>query len=254
MSNMKPVALQLYSLRDALEKDFEGIVRSVAAMGYVGVEPYGGMPGGLKLAADLFQELELEVCNSHVPFPDEANLESALAEAEAFGLSRVAVAYLPETEFATLDAVKRVCERLNRASETMGASKVTLGYHNHWWEYKELEGRATLDVMLSELDEDVFLEIDTYWAQVGGLDAVEVVKQAGERAPLIHLKDGSLSLDDNMTAVGYGKMSVPEIVDAAAETAEWHIVEIDRCDGDMLQAVHDSYNYLTSNKLVRGKV
>ncbi|MDE2858511.1 MAG: sugar phosphate isomerase/epimerase [Chloroflexota bacterium] len=254
MSNMKPVALQLYSLRDALAKDFEGIVRSVAAMGYVGVEPYGGMPAGLREAADLFEELELEVCSSHVPFPDRAKLESALAEAEAFDLSRLVVAFLPQAEFETLDAVKRVCERLNRASETMQASKVQLGYHNHWWEFKDLDGQATLDVMLSELDDEVFLEIDTYWAQVGGLDAVEVVKRAGGRAPLIHLKDGSLSLDDNMTAVGAGKMSVPEIVEAAAETAEWHIVEIDRCDGDMLQAVHDSYKYLTSNSLVRGKV
>ena len=254
MPKMKPVALQLYSLRDALEKDFEGIVRSVAAMGYVGVEPYGGMPGGLSAAADLFQELELEVCNSHVPFPDGANMESALAEAQAFDLSRVAVAYLPPAEFETLDAIKRVCERLNRASETMQSSAVQLGYHNHWWEYKQLEGQATLEVMLSELDADVFLEIDTYWAQVGGLDAVAVVKQAGARAPLIHLKDGSLRLDDNMTAVGAGRMSVPEIVAATEETAEWHIVEIDRCDGDMLQAVHDSYRYLTSNGLVRGKV
>ncbi|MCY4019736.1 MAG: sugar phosphate isomerase/epimerase [Chloroflexi bacterium] len=254
MSNVKPVALQLYSLRDALQEDFEGIVRSVAAMGYVGVEPYSGMPGGLGVAADLFEELQLEVCNSHVPFPEGANLESALAEAEAFDLSRVAVAYLPESEFATVDAVKRVCERLNRASESMQASKVTLGYHNHWWEFKELEGQATLEVMLRELDDDVFLEIDTYWAQVGGLDAVEVVKQAGGRAPLIHLKDGSLSLEDNMTAVGAGKMSVPEIVAATEATAEWHIVEIDRCDGDMLQAVQDSYKYLTSNDLVRGKV
>ena len=254
MSNLKPVALQLYSLRAELEDDFEGIVRSVAAMGYVGVEPYGGMPGGLNDAAALFQELDLEVCNSHVAFPDEANLESVLEIAAAFDLSRVAVAYLPESEFATLDAVKRVCERLNRASESTSASNVRLGYHNHWWEYKELNGCATLDVMLNELDDDVFLEIDTYWAQVGGLDAVQAVKQAGARAPLIHLKDGSLRLDDNMTAVGAGKMAVPDIVAATAETAEWHIVEIDRCDGDMLQAVHDSYRYLAANKLVRGKV
>lgn len=254
MSNMKPVALQLYSLRDALAKDFEGIVRSVAAMGYVGVEPYGGMPGGLREAADLFQELDLEVCNSHVQFPDGANLDSTLAEAEAYGLSRVAVAFLPEAEFESLDAIKRVCERLNGASKTLQASNVQLGYHNHWWEFKELDGQATLDVMLGELDEEVFLEIDTYWAQVGGLDAVEVVKQAGGRAPLIHLKDGSLNLDDNMTAVGAGKMAVPEIVAATAETADWHIVELDRCDTDMLQAVHDSYRYLTSNNLVRGKV
>ena len=254
MSNLIPVALQLYSLREELQQDFEGIVRSVAAMGYVGVEPYGGMPGGPSNAAQLFQELGLEVCNSHVAFPEQSNLEAVLAEAEAFGLSRVAVAYIPASEFETLDAVKRVCERLNRASEAMSASQVRLGYHNHWWEYKELEGQSTLDVMLSELDDDVFLEIDTYWAQVGGLDAVAAVKRAGERAPLIHLKDGSLRLEDNMTAVGAGYMDVPAIVAATAQTAEWHIVEIDRCDGDMLQAVHDSYSYLTSNKLVRGKV
>ena len=254
MSNAKPVALQLYSLRDALEHDFEGIVRQVAAMGYVGVEPYGGMPSGLSNAAELFQELDLEVCNSHVAFPDDANLESVLAIAEAFDLSRVAVAYLPQTEFETLDTIKRVCERLNRASDRVRSSKVQLGYHNHWWEFKILDEQATLDVMLSELENDVFLEIDTYWAQVGGLDAVAVVKRAGERAPLIHLKDGSLSLDDAMTAVGAGKMAVPEIIDATAETAEWHIVELDRCDSDMLQAVQDSYTYLTSNGFVRGKV
>lgn len=254
MSNLKPLALQLYSLRDALQADFEGILRSVAAMGYVGVEPYAGMPCAASEAAALFQELSLEVCNSHVPFPDAANLDAVLADAEAYGLARVAVAYLPDSEFASLDAVKRTCERLNRASETLQKSALQLGYHNHWWEYKVLDGQATLDVMLAELADEVFLEIDTYWAQVGGLDAVDVVKQAGARAPLIHLKDGSLRLEDNMTAVGAGKMDLPGIVAATERTADWHIVEIDRCDGDMLQAVHDSYRYLTSNQLARGNV
>ena len=116
-----------------------------------------------------------------------------------------------------------------------------------------MNGTATLDLMLDELDDGVFFQIDTYWAQVGGLDAVDVVKQVGARAPLIHLKDGSLDKDDDMTAVGGGKMDVPGIVAAAADTADWHIVELDRCATDMMQAVHDSYTYLTSNGLVRGK-
>ena len=254
MSNLKPLALQLYSLREELHRDFERIVRKVADMGYVGVEPYGGMPVSLISAANLFRELELEICNSHVPFPDDASRDSVLEIAEAFGLSRVAIAYLPPAEFESLDSVKRVCEAINRASELVQSNGLQLGYHNHWWEFKELNGQTTLDVMLDELDDKVFLEIDTYWAQVGGMDAVEVVKQAGSRAPLIHLKDGSTNLDDAMTAVGAGKMNIPDVVDATAATAEWHIVEIDRCDTDMLQAVHDSYTYLTSNRLVRGKV
>ena len=253
MSKVKPAALQLYSVRESLAADFEGTVRRIVDIGYAGVEPYGGMPGGLTNAASLFRELDLEVCSSHVAFPDDANKDALLAAAEAFGLSRVAVSYLPPQEFETLDAIKRVCERLNRAGEFAQANSLSLGYHNHWWEFKQLEGQATLDLMLAELDDAVFLQIDVYWAQVGGLDAVEVVKRVGERAPLIHLKDGSMNQDDAMLAVGAGGMPIAAIIEATAATAEWHIVELDRCDTDMLQAVQDSYAYLTSNGLARGK-
>lgn len=252
MSGMKPVALQLYSLREALAVNFEGIVRQVADMGYVGVEPYGGMPGGLENSASLFQELGLQVLNSHVPFPDEEHAEAVLAIAEAYGLDRVCVAYLPATEFETIDAIKGTCEKLNRAAQLASAKGLQLGYHNHWWEYKHLNGAATLDLMLDELDEGVFLELDTYWVQVGGLDAVDVVRRAGARAPLIHLKDGLLDPQGDMTAVGGGKMDVPGIVAASAESADWYIVELDRCATDMLEAVRNSYTYLTANGLARG--
>ncbi len=253
MADLKPVGLQLYSLRAELAQDFEGTVRRVAAMGYVGVEPFGGMPGGLQAAASLFQELDLQVFNSHVPYPDAANKETVLAIAEAYQLERVCIAFMPPAEFESVDAIKSACEKLNRAGEFARAHNLALGYHNHWWEFKRIDGCDTLDLMLDELDESVFLQIDTYWAQVGGCDAVEVVKRAGGRAPLIHLKDGSLDKDDAMTAVGSGKMDVPAIVAACADSADWHIVELDRCATDMLQAVQDSYTYLTANGLVRGK-
>lgn len=253
MSEAKPVAVQLYSLREEMARDFEGIIRSVAGIGYPGVEPFGGMPGGLDATAALFRELELEVCSCHVPFPDDANRDKVLAIAEAYGLERVCIAFMPPAEFETVDAIKRACEKLNQAGEFASANGLSLGYHNHWWEFKRLNGCATLDLMLDELDDNVFLQIDTYWAQVGGLDAVDVVKQAGGRAPLLHLKDGPLDTDGNMTPVGSGKMDVPAIVNASAESAEWHIVELDRCATDMLDAVRDSYTYLTSNGLARGK-
>ena len=60
-----------------------------------------------------------------------------------------------------------------------------------------------------------------------------------------------MNRDDAMLAVGAGGMPIAAVVEAAA--AEWHIVELDRCDADMLQAVQDSYVYLTSNGLARGK-
>lgn len=253
MSNPKPVALQLYSLREALAQDFEATVRAVADIGYVGVEPFGGMPGGLANSAALFRELDLEVCSSHVPFPDEDNREAVLAIAEAYGLERVCIAFLPPDKFANAEAIKQTCQELNQAGEFASANGLRLGYHNHWWEYKQLNGVNSLDLMLSELDDSVFLQIDTYWVQVGGLDAVQLVEQVGARAPLIHLKDGPLDTDGDMTAIGGGKMDVPGIVNASADTADWHIVELDRCATDMLGAVRDSYTYLTANGLVRGK-
>ncbi len=253
MSELKPIALQLYTVRELLGEDFEGTVRRVADIGYVGVEPYSGMPCALADAAALFRELELQTFNSHVPFPDEANKETVLEVAAAFDLPCVTIAMLAPEEFASMDAIKATCDRLNRAGEFARANNLQLHYHNHWWEFKRINGAASLDVMLEELDESVGLQIDTYWVQVGGEDAVEVVAQVGARAPLIHLKDGWLEPRGDMAAVGHGVMNVPAIVDATAETADWYIVEQDRSNNDRLEAVQQSYTYLTANGLARGK-
>ncbi len=254
MSELKPIALQLYTVRELLGEDFEGTVRRVADMGYIGVEPYTGMPCELADAADLFRELGLQTFNSHVPFPDDASEDAILAIAEAFDLSSIAIAMLPPDDFESIDSIKIVCERLNRAGEFARANGLALHYHNHWWEFKRINGTATLDVMLDELDESVGLQIDTYWVQVGGEDAVEVVGQAGERAPLIHLKDGWLDAKGDMAAVGHGVMDVPAIVNATADTAKWYIVEQDRSNNDRLEAVQQSYTYLTTSGLARGKI
>lgn len=254
MSELKPIALQLYTVRELLAEDFEGTVRRVAEMGYIGVEPYGGMPCHLADAADLFRELDLQVCNCHVPFPDDANAESVLEIASAFGLSSIAIAMLPPDDFESIDSIKDACARLNRAGEFARANGLALHYHNHWWEFKRINGRATLDIMLDELDDSVGLQIDTYWVQVGGEDAVELLKQVGDRAPLIHLKDGWLEATGDMAAVGHGVMDVPAIVSATAETAQWYIVEQDRSNNHRLEAVQQSYTYLTTNGLTRGKI
>ena len=254
MSEMKPIALQLYTVRELLGEDFEGTVRRVAQMGYVGVEPYGGMPCALSAAADLFRELDLQICNCHVPFPDDSNAESVLEIASAFGLSSVAIAMFPPDDFETIDSIKSVCERLNRAGEFARANGLALHYHNHWWEFKRINGADTLDIMLDELDDSVGLQIDTYWVQVGGEDAVEVLKKVGHRAPLIHLKDGWLDPKGDMAAVGHGVMNVPAIVNATADTAQWYIVEQDRSNNHRLEAVQQSYTYLTTNGLTRGKI
>jgi hypothetical protein len=56
-----------------------------------------------------------------------------------------------------------------------------------------------------------------------------------------------------MTAVGEGVIDIQAIADASKDTAEWWIVELDRCATDMMQAVEKSYQYLTQRGFAHGK-
>jgi sugar phosphate isomerase/epimerase len=99
----------------------------------------------------------------------------------------------------------------------------------------------------------VFAEVDIYWAQVGGSDPKDVVAALGSRVGLLHVKDGPADEPPSpMVAVGDGVVDIPGVL-AASPTARWHIVELDRCDTDMFDAVERSYEYLVGNDLSRGR-
>ena len=103
-------------------------------------------------------------------------------------------------------------------------------------------------MLADELDPDVLLEVDTYWAAVGGQDVPALLGRLGDRVRYLHVKDGPVTKDDPMTAVGAGKMPVAEIL-AASPSAEWNVVELDACATDMMEAVADSISWLTSHGL-----
>ena len=78
-----PIALQLFTLREAAAEDYEGTVRKVADIGYAGVEP-AGFPGTTpEAAARLFADLGLEVCSAHLPMPVGEKQQESLETAEA---------------------------------------------------------------------------------------------------------------------------------------------------------------------------
>jgi sugar phosphate isomerase/epimerase len=105
--------------------------------------------------------------------------------------------------------------------------------------------------MADLLDPSVFFQIDTYWVQVGGVNVVDVLKQLKARTPVIHVKDGPADdFDADMMAVGEGVMDWNTIL--ANTSAEWYIVELDRCATNMMTAVKDSYAYLVGEGFARG--
>lgn len=247
-----PIAIQLYSVRDLQEKDFDGVLKQIAGIGYVGVET-AGFPGTTPAkAAKLCKELELTITSAHAGLPIGGDKNNVLDLAKTLGIKRLVSGKGPD-DFKTVDLIKRTCDQFNEAGRVCAENGMTFSIHNHWWEFEKLDGKPVYKYMLDYLDKSVLFEIDVYWVQTGGGNPAAVIKEIGKRAPLLHIKDGPCVQGQHHTAVGDGKVDMASIAKAAAGTGEWMIVELDSCATDMMEAVRKSYQYLIGKGLARGQ-
>jgi sugar phosphate isomerase/epimerase len=240
-----PLSVQLYSVRDLLAEDRDAVLRRIAEIGYDAVEPYQPTrdPEGFRKVA---AELGLAVSSVHAGellggepgpvFDAVATLGTDLA---------VVPAGIPHEDFTTPDGLARAAEILNSLSEQARSHGLRLGYHNHWWEIEPLiDGRHALEALADLLAPEVFLEIDTYWAAVCTDDVPALLRRLGDRVLALHVKDGPIVKGEPHTAVGDGRMPVPEILAAAPHALR--VVELDDCATDIITALAGSHSYLTS--------
>jgi len=245
-----PLALQLYTVRDQLPSGRKAVLQAIRGFGYGAVEPYDVRTDPQALRADL-DEAGLAVCSVHArALGDDAG--ALLDGARAVGADTVIVPSVPAERFADRDAVLALARDLNEAAARAAAHGLRFGYHNHAFELLPVTGgRTGLEALADALDPAVLLEVDTYWAAVGCRSPQEVpalLGRLGDRVRYLHVKDGPVTRDDPMTAVGAGRMPVAEVL-AACPSAEWHVVELDRCATDTLTAVRDSIAWLTGHGL-----
>ena len=241
---MKPISVQLYSLRKESQHDFDAVLERLAAIGYQGVEPFnlfGKTPESFKSQVE---DLGMVVSSTHHPWANRADTSEVADTVSALGLTRAAGGFGPD-DFADLDAVKRTADTVNSLIDSLSPHGLGLFLHNHWWEFAEIEGKLGFR-WIAELCPEVDFEVDTYWAaNFGAVDVAAEIARIHGRVPLLHIKDGPLVQGKAHVAVGDGKMDIPGIVQAAdLDVLEWNIVELDECDTDMMTAVERSYRYL----------
>jgi sugar phosphate isomerase/epimerase len=253
------IGLQLYTVRKAIETDFEGTMRKVADIGFIGIESYA-LPAGLSLerAAKVFRDLDLKVLGMHIELPTGTVRDDTLHMADLYQCDRAVYHGWPEEKkYDTPEAIGHMVDVYNEASAFFAERGLRFGLHNHWWDFELHAGFYPFPFLLEQLDKKIFFEIDTYWAKTAGQDPAQVVKKFGARAPLLHIKDGPAIKGEQsykQVPVGSGVMDFPAIAMAADGNTEWMIVEFDEYDGDMLEGVKKSYAYLTGNGLALGKV
>ncbi len=252
MLSMKPISVQLYSLRNQSQKDFDQVLTDIADIGYSGVEPYslfGKSPEAFKRQVE---DLGMRVSSSHFPWANRASLSEVVETIQALGLTRAAAGFGPD-DVKDADSVSRTIDAINALTSALKPYGLTLFLHNHYWEFEPVNGELPYHSFYKHCA-DVEFEVDTYWAaNFGARDPAGEVAIVKDRAPLLHIKDGPNERGKAHVAVGDGVLNIADIVRASdPNVLEWVIVELDECDTDMLEAVRKSYEFLTTSGLAQG--
>jgi sugar phosphate isomerase/epimerase len=245
-----PLALALYSVRDELAAGREPILARIAEYGYGAVEPMEVVNDPERLRDEL-DRCGLTACSTHAELLGDGDADAAFRGTQIVGAGTVIAADYPQDRFTSADGIRAVAADLNQLAARAAGYGLRLGYHNHDFELSTvIDGRTGLEILAGALDPGVILQVDTYWAAVGGQDVPALLLWLGDRVRYLHVKDGPVNKEDPMTAVGAGRMPFTEIL-TANPAVEWHIVELDYCATDMMRAVADSASWLLSHGLAR---
>jgi len=221
-----PIALQVYSVRDAAGQDVAQTMRKIKEMGYDGVElagTYGKSVGEIKAILD---EVGLELVSAHVGLEGLED-PNTLAEYAATGMKYIAIPgmKLPENP----QELEQTIARIRNAAILCKEKGLQLSYHNHDREFQKIDGRYMLDAFYEEIPADLLqTELDLCWVRVGGENPITYLRKYAGRAPVVHIKDYADGEKLEQRPVGYGTQDIPGIL-AAAEAAgtQWLVVEQD---------------------------
>ncbi len=236
-----PISVQLYSVRDALAEDLPGTLDRIAGLGFENVELFGFVDK-VDEYRDALAASGLTALSAHAQMVETGEVERTLEAAAALGVQTLIDPAI--RDWSSADAVTGAARRLGEIAVSAQAHGLTIGYHNHWWEFEtELDGRPAFDLFADELPPAVVLELDTYWAEVGGASATELLGRLGDRVRLIHVKDGPGDRDTAaQLPAGSGSVPVREILAAAPDAIR--VIEFDDYSGDVFDGIAQSLEYV----------
>jgi sugar phosphate isomerase/epimerase len=224
------IALQLYSVREDCQREWEKTIEAVAKMGYQGVELAGYYDRSAEEWRKLLDSLGLAVAGAHIP------LDSLLGDEfkktvefhKILGNKNLIVPWIPPEKFSTKEAILETAKLFNEIAEKLKAEGMRTGYHNHTAEFKRINGETIWDIFFGATSPEVIMQLDTGNAMHGGVSADEVlefIRKYPGRAITVHLKEYSATNDK--AVIGEGDMKWKEFL-SLCETVggtEWYIVE-----------------------------
>lgn len=259
--------IQLFSVRDDMQKDPMGTLTQLAKIGYKNVEHanyvdrkfYGYTPKEFKKVLD---DLGLKMPCGHTVMGinhwDEAKKDFTDAwkytveDAAYMGQQYVISPWIDEPIRKKQDSLMHFLDLFNKSGELCRKSGMKFGYHNHWFEFSDsLNGTRIFDLMMKSIDFDkVAMQLDMGNMYIGGAKASDVLNQYPGKFELIHVKDEIPSTNEEKyesSVLGKGIIHSKEATDLARKLGGTKIFIVEQeayQNMSPLQAVKEDYDVM----------
>jgi sugar phosphate isomerase/epimerase len=225
-----PIGLELYSVRDELQKDLMGTVRAVGKMGYQVVEfysPYYNWTADYaKEVRKMLDDAGLKCLSTHnsAKALSAEGIDKAIELNQIIGSKTIVMASAGKVE--GLDGWKKVADTLTAADAKLKPMKMRAGFHNHQVEFTPIEGKRPMEVLASGTPRTVVLQLDIGTCREAGSDPVAWINQNPGRIQSMHCKDWKPG-DGYKVLVGEGDTPWKDIVRAATTKGglEYYLIE-----------------------------
>lgn len=222
--NKKEIGLQLYTLRDKLQKNVKDVLEKVASAGFTTVETYGfsikDQFWGLSAIElkKILDENNLKAISGHYgigSFLADGNtteLEAAINAAKILKSEYLTIPWVDPPFRSNIDDYKKIAARLNEAGRMCQKADIKLAYHNHDFEFENYNGITGYDILLKETNQDlVYFEMDLYWVVRSGKDPLQLFRENPGRFKMWHVKDMDKLKPVLNTEVGSGSIDFKPI-------------------------------------------
>ena len=250
MKKKKYIGIQLYTIRESIKKDFVGTMMKVADIGFNSVETagyhkrkfYGYSPKDFRVFT---KDLGLQALSSHANI-ELKTIQETIDDTLEAGMEYLVKPWLDSSKFQTIDAYKNLAEEFNIIGEKCNASGLRFAYHNHAFEFKEIEGQLPYDVLLTNTEPDLMcMQLDTYWMIYGGYQPLDYFKKYPGRFELFHIKDMDDTPKRESTEIGQGIIDFHEIFEAQKLSGmKYFFLEQEAFKMDEFKSLAISFDYL----------
>lgn len=242
---MVNIGLQLWSIREAMEKDLLGMIERISEMGYEGAQFAGFFDNDAVAVKTQLANNHIKPAGAHVQIELlENELDETLIYHETIGNDLIIVPWLPEERRTTKDDYLQTAALLDRIGKELHDRGFTLGYHNHDFEFHQFDdGKTGLDLLFENTDPNhVKMELDCFWAAYTNHDPLALIDKYQDRCVSLHIKDLQLAGDEPIsTELGTGSLPLADYIKKGKQVGvKWMIVEQEHFTKDPLLSAKEN--------------